>query len=266
MTEVTKCPECGTRFKVTDAQLEAHDGLVRCGRCRFVFNASEHLQHDEPSPQLSLPIDAEHVEPVPEIYKKADATDNVAQADEVNAEPAPEELSHVVEELTEEMPQPRRRRWPWILAAVLLTLALMAQAAYFFRVELAAQLPGLKPPLARYCSLLGCTIELPQKADLMSIESSELESDPVQGNLITLHALLRNRATFAQGYPSLELTLTDMQDKAVARRIFRPADYLKAGNEMPKGLAANRELEISLRMDTGDLRPMGYRLFLFYPQ
>ncbi len=264
MTEVTKCPECGTRFKVTAAQLDAHDGLVRCGRCRLVFNAGEHLQDDEPSPQLSLPIDAEPQVATPSIERTESAPE-----DEVWTEPTTlAQQIQSVEELTDEVPHklPRRRRWVGILTATLLTLALLGQAAYFFRIELAAQLPGLKPLLVQYCSLLGCTVELPQKDDLMSIESSELESDRVQSNLITLHALLHNRATFAQGYPSLELTLTDLQGHAVARRVFRPADYLKAGNEVPKGLAANRELEIALHMDTTDLKPTGYRLFLFYPQ
>ena len=282
MTAVTKCPECGTRFKVTAAQLDAHEGLVRCGRCHLVFNAGEHLQDDEPSPQLSLPIDAEPQVELPASEHTETALENEEGTEEAKADisPSPEfpglgaepaELAQqiqFVEELTDEVPHnppPKRRRLS-MLTATLLTLALLAQAAYFFRVELAAQLPGLKPLLAQYCSLLGCTVELPQKADLMSIESSELESDPSQNNLITLRALLHNRATFAQGYPSLELTLTDLQDKTVARRVFHPADYLKAGNEVPKGLAANRELEIALHLDTADLKPTGYRLFLFYPQ
>lgn len=295
MTAVTQCPECGTRFKVTDAQLDAHDGLVRCGRCHEVFNAREHMHDDEPSPQLSLPIDAEplveaptseRIEATPEGEDRTETSKAIvadlpleASAGEPAALPnvpdleeemtSPETRQHqFVEELTDEVPHKpsRKRRRIGILAATLLTLALLAQAAYFFRIELAAHLPGLKPGLAQYCSLLGCTVELPKKAELMSIESSELESDRVQSNLITLHALLHNRATFTQGYPSLELTLTDLQDHAVARRVFHPADYLKAGNEVPKGLAANRELEIALRMDTTDLKPSGYRLFLFYPK
>ncbi len=272
MTAITKCPECGTRFKVTAAQLEAHEGLVRCGRCSLVFNANEFLQHDEPSPQLSLPIDAEPAVELPAdkraapVLEEAGEPPALTHAAETETEAGEEQQAHAVEELTDEVPQPRKRRWPGILAAMLLTLALLAQAAYYFRVDLAAQLPGLKPLLVQYCSLLGCTVELPARAELMSIESSELESDRVQANLITLHALLRNRATFAQSYPSLELTLTDMQDKPVARRIFHPVDYLKAGSDMPKGLAANRELDISLHLDTGELRPTGYRLFLFYPQ
>ncbi len=73
MTEITQCPECRTRFKVTDAQLDAHDGLVRCGHCHDVFNAREHLHDDEPSPQLTLPIDIESpanqpdLAPIPEV-------------------------------------------------------------------------------------------------------------------------------------------------------------------------------------------------------
>jgi predicted Zn finger-like uncharacterized protein len=36
----TKCPNCSTIFTMTEVDLEAHQGLVRCGRCREVFNAS----------------------------------------------------------------------------------------------------------------------------------------------------------------------------------------------------------------------------------
>jgi hypothetical protein len=109
-------------------------------------------------------------------------------------------------------------------------------------------------------------VPLPQKIDLIAIDSSELESDPDQSNLITLHVLIHNRAPYAQAHPSLELTLTDMQDRVIARRAFSPADYLKAGEDAKLGVPANRDLDIKLRMDTVDLKPSGYRLFLFYPK
>lgn len=274
MTAVTQCPACGTRFKVTEAQLDAHDGLVRCGRCHEVFNASAHLHNDEPSPQLSLPIEpepptVEHTGKEERVETIEADLDSIPNVHELEEEPATQtQQARPVDELADEIPgtPPPKRRRVGVLVALLLALTLLAQATYFFRIELAAHLPGLKPLLTQYCALLACTVELPQKAELMSIESSELESDRVQSNLITLHALLRNRATFTQSYPSLELTLTDLQDHAIARRVFHPADYLQAGNEVPKGFAANRELEIALRMDTTDLKPSGYRLFLFYPQ
>jgi predicted Zn finger-like uncharacterized protein len=285
MSDVTQCPECTTRFKVSEEQLAAHDGLVRCGRCHEVFNAREHLQDEEPSPQLSLPIEEQAVtethvaeEEVSSLHDATNAEVTVAST-ETDLTPIPnvpgleeEALTlaqqvEIIEELTEEIPAPipRKNRWIGVVAILLLVLTLVAQAAYFYRVELAARLPGLKPLLTQYCDLLGCSVELPRQADLMSIESSELESDRVQSNLVTLHALLHNRAPYAQAYPNLELTLTDMQDAAIARRVFQPSDYLKAGDEMQKGLASNRELALALRIDTADLKPAGYRLFLFYP-
>ena len=158
------------------------------------------------------------------------------------------------------------RRWPWAIAAFLLLLVLFAQAAYFFRVDLAARLPGLKPALTGYCKLLGCSVPLPQKPDLMSIESSDLEADPTHVNQITLNALLRNRAPYAQAFPNLELTLNDTQDKPLARRIFKPKDYLPPLESEQTGLLPNRELSVKLYLNTADLRPIGYRLVLFYPK
>jgi predicted Zn finger-like uncharacterized protein len=260
MSSITLCPECGTRFKVTDAQLGAHDGLVRCGRCHEVFNALDHLHDDEPSPQLSLPIEMES--------PKSESEPSVPAVAELETPATLAQQVQFVEELTDEVPEPapRKASGTGMLIALTLALALLAQAAYYFRVELAARLPGLKPLLVQYCELLACTVELPRKAELIVIESSELESDSNRSNIVNLHVLVHNRAPYAQAYPSLELTLTDLQDQPVARRVFHPADYLKQGTDEKLGTPANRDLDIRLRLDTTDLKPSGYRLFLFYPQ
>ena len=44
MSQITCCPNCSTSFRVTDAQLAAHQGKVRCGRCAFVFHAPDFIQ------------------------------------------------------------------------------------------------------------------------------------------------------------------------------------------------------------------------------
>jgi predicted Zn finger-like uncharacterized protein len=38
MAIVTRCPACSTVFRVAPSQLQARDGMVRCGRCLTVFN------------------------------------------------------------------------------------------------------------------------------------------------------------------------------------------------------------------------------------
>lgn len=105
-----------------------------------------------------------------------------------------------------------------------------------------------------------------EDASEMSIESSDLEADPAQTNVITLNAILHNRASYTKAYPNLELTLTDAQDKALARTTFRPVEYLKPDEDEKQGLAANHNLSVKLSIDTTDLKPSGYRLFLFYPK
>jgi predicted Zn finger-like uncharacterized protein len=40
---VTECPNCGTRFRVTEGQLEIAAGKVRCGSCLEVFLGAEHF-------------------------------------------------------------------------------------------------------------------------------------------------------------------------------------------------------------------------------
>lgn len=47
---VTQCPKCDTTFRVTQAQLTAAKGAVRCGACLHVFRAAEHFQESKPAP------------------------------------------------------------------------------------------------------------------------------------------------------------------------------------------------------------------------
>jgi predicted Zn finger-like uncharacterized protein len=50
MSLITRCPACGTMFKVVPDQLRISEGWVRCGHCAEVFDASAHLQAEVPSP------------------------------------------------------------------------------------------------------------------------------------------------------------------------------------------------------------------------
>ncbi|MDP2805212.1 MAG: DUF3426 domain-containing protein [Gallionellaceae bacterium] len=261
---VTQCPECSTRFKVSEEQLSASEGTVRCGRCNAVFNATDHFYSEEPSPQLALPIEevCSHEETTSESPENNEVKIETTQSDTIE-----HEFNFEDDSFTAEIAHPlhKKHRWPWAVGATFFLIIFLAQATYFFRVEIAAQLPGTKPALTSYCRLLKCTVPLPKKPELLSIESSDLEADTTRADAITLSALLHNRASHTQAYPNLELSLTDMHDKLVARRTFTPTEYLKAGEDAKSGLLANRDLTVKLHLDTADLKPTGYKLFLFYP-
>ena len=153
----------------------------------------------------------------------------------------------------------------WSLFSLLALLALLAQALMHMRTEIAVLLPQARMHLATACEMLGCELKLPRRAELMSIESSDLQADTRRAGVIVLNALLRNRAPFEQEFPELELTLTDERDEPLIRKVLRPADYLQerrfAGAQ---SIGAGAEEPVRVSFDTGRVRATGYRLYLFY--
>jgi predicted Zn finger-like uncharacterized protein len=235
----------------------------------------------------ALPEEPVHVptetqpEPQPQAY---DAGGDVASPEAFELEPVTEPLPEpapVVAETPDmapvanltpglpfdepmpEYPAAPRRRWPWVLGALLALVALLAQAAYLFRADIAAQYPPLKPLLVQLCDYAGCRVVLPQQPKLINIEASDLQAvDPTRPGLIRVTATLRNHASHDLGYPALDLVLTNTRDHALARRIFMPEEYLERGRDPSFGIPAKGEITIRIDVETGDLGAAGFRLDL----
>ena len=273
MSVITQCPECGTRFKASAEQLEVRQGMVRCGHCRATFDATQHLYNPEPSPQLDLPIEPEPASvqggetPPPDLANADQGATQQPDTDEVILYGAATAQEPTPANNEKGLPvAPRKSRgWVWAAGSLLMLVALMAQATYYFRVDLAARLPGLKPALNAGCAWLKCSIPLPQDADLLSIESSSLEVEPQRPNVVTVNILLRNHAPYAQAYPRIALAFTDTSDEVLARRILLPEEYLEKNTAPERGLGPRNESALNVHLDTGILRPSGYRLQVFYP-
>ncbi|WP_313315893.1 DUF3426 domain-containing protein [Stutzerimonas nitrititolerans] len=62
---ITQCPHCRTSFRLNRAQLGAARGVVRCGACLEVFNASQRLQQEDGEPLVVAPPPVTAAEPPP---------------------------------------------------------------------------------------------------------------------------------------------------------------------------------------------------------
>lgn len=291
---ITRCIACGTRFRLTLEQLDARGGRVRCGACRSVFDARESLRlaDDEPAPQQNAPAELRREDdPAPADTSPLQGPDDAPDApgEPVDAQPAdePEPASppdeHVFFEPPESVesgpaaaatasgfdfgpaPERRRRTGLWATGCLLLVLVLAGQALFHWRGTIALLLPESKPYLDQTCAALGCSLPLPRKSELMSIESSDLQGHPNNPAVMVLIATLRNRAPFAQDFPALELTLTDDREKSLARRVLQPADYLGLEVGTGEGFAGNSERPVRVFIEASELKATGYRLYLFYP-
>ncbi|MBX3586475.1 MAG: DUF3426 domain-containing protein [Ramlibacter sp.] len=65
MSLITRCPACGTMFKVVPDQLRISEGWVRCGHCAEVFDASTHMQSDPPARVAQTPPPVVDTAPAP---------------------------------------------------------------------------------------------------------------------------------------------------------------------------------------------------------
>ena len=245
MNLVTRCPTCGTAFRVQRDQLAAHFGTVRCGKCGGVFNGvsalveegTEHLALD-PSPQLGL----------------FDPSRRPAQSGSSDA-PVPEFM-------VREEPA-RHRVWLWLLLC-LAALGALGWQMFRVRAEATAVLPAARPALEAICRLAGCAVPLPRRPELIRIISSDMHDDAGR-QLFVLNALLRNTGQFPQQYPQIELTLTDA-GKPVARRVLAPTEYLDARAAprlLASGIEAGGEESLRVHVDAKAVRATGYELCIY---
>ena len=156
----------------------------------------------------------------------------------------------------------RKLGWLWMLVAIVLLLAVAAQLTYQLRDKLAAKYPDLRPQLAQACDALGCTLSLPRDSRQVLILGSDLQTEN-NGSLV-LEVTLANRASYPMAWPVLELTLTDVEDQPLARRMFAPSEYLPNGNLEAAGIQTRSEVPVKLQLQSKGIRPAGYRLRMFY--
>ena len=236
---ITHCPQCETAFKVSPQQLELAKGWVRCGRCSHVFEAALHfdVQPDVPvvpAPSADAPsLFRAAMAPAVAVSELKSGTDTVATAQ------TPASLA-------------------WLVGVALLTLVFVWQLLVSQRNWLAAEEPALSPMLSAMCA---CEVTWPREPDAVLIESSSFTENPEGGYTVQLR--LKNTQHHPVAMPALELSLTDLQDQVLVRRVFT-ADDLSVKDHVQ----ALRDVRSTLNFDLDDKvgkRITGFRALIFYP-
>ncbi len=153
----------------------------------------------------------------------------------------------------------RRAVWPFVVAVFLLSVGLLGQLLYHFRTDVVLHFPEAGA-LYQFAAV---DVPLPRNPELVGIEASDLQADNARG-LFVLQATLKNRASYAQAWPALELSLTNTNDTVVTRRVIFAQEYLPPGTKA-EAFAANGEIAVRLWIEARDIGAAGYRLYVFYP-
>jgi len=157
----------------------------------------------------------------------------------------------------------------WSLLVVLGLAAAVLQAAYIYRVQIASELPSLRPALERYCETLGCTVEYPRRIAQIVIMDSSLQAirdgnETPNGNRLMLNVVLRNNYDRPQQWPTLSVELVDFSGTVAARRLLAPSDYLPEIS-LQRPFPARSEVRVSVPITVQGAQINGYQLDKFFP-
>lgn len=246
--QVTHCPQCETAFKVSPHQLELAKGWVRCGRCSHVFEAYLYF-----TPKLVDAAPVERVVPenifAPDLFRAG-----VTQA--ISDEPMPSGVESVANEQVS-----KRSQLLWVFGACLLSLVMTFQMLLWNRDVIVAEEPALSGFLSVLCVPSGCEINWPREPEAVLIESSSFMENPEGGYSVQLR--LKNSQHHAVALPSLELSLTDIRDQVLVRRVFSAQELSNKDH-----LQALRDIRVNLNFDLDESvrhRITGFRAIVFYP-
>jgi predicted Zn finger-like uncharacterized protein len=237
----TQCPECLTVYALTPETLAKGQGSVRCSHCSAVFDALRTLTESLPGrvtrleahaatpelPKLDMPV----MRPVVDTVEASPIDDLFA------AQPAPVPMTPMPEFTRTKLTIHGSPKWPWRVGVALLIPLLLLQVGYAERYDLLRN-GFARPWLERACMSFGCTLPLLHDADGLILLSRDVRPHPSVTNALIISATLRNNADHTQAFPTVEITLTDLNEHRIAMRRFRPQEYVGDARTIRSGIAS----------------------------
>jgi predicted Zn finger-like uncharacterized protein len=252
----TRCPECETAFNITIAQLKLRDGLVRCGRCDSVFRADLRL-FAAPAPNGAAP------EGETQISFGLEPSTDSEFIDVGEHEDA--EIPVVFDASLFQAPPRGVPTVVWLFGALLAASLLVGQFAFFYRDEL-AQLPRLRPALAKFCEYAQCALAPLAPRVVPELIKTRIAPHPRYANVLRIRASMVNRTDAVQTPPLMEVSLTDSAGKLLARRTFTPREYLGSRSAAAAPLNPNVVVNALLDVTNPDGKAVGFEVRLLPQQ
>ena len=244
------------------------------------------VQTPQPEPFLEVSPRALHIDqqelaaPLPTLREQRDNLgrgDAPVRKSKANTADKPTRSMEEAKPTGQEQPQHsfmRKKRspgvWsrPWVrgilgVVCVVLVGALFLQVAIHERDRIVATEPSARRFLEPLCGLVNCSIAPLRHIEAIVIDSSSFSK--VRADIYRLSFVLKNSAQTAVATPAVELTLTDLHDQAVVRRVFTVAEFNTLAVVIEPGAELSTSVPVFVKPGTGQEKISGYRLLSFYP-
>ncbi len=256
---IIRCPVCQTAFRCSTDQLQVAEGLVRCGACLHVFQAT-----DEDSPDEEPFADDDNQGVLPFILE-----DDESLEDDREAALDKRQLGavHRLRDRLELPAGPLRKRSAADLlrgiAIIGLTTTLALQYLWFNRHALGQQ-PTTRPWIETLCWQLPCELAPLRDVGAINSEALQIRSHPDNPQALRLSLRMSNQAGFDQPFPAIDLIFRDRQQQPVASRRLQPHDYLPEALSDRELFPAGTSVQVQLTLTDPGTDAVNYEI-MFLP-
>ena len=259
----TRCPNCHAAFGITDQQMSAAIGMVRCNLCEHVFDARLYLfnesrpnKHQQDQQPLDAPLTSASSEANSESLDKPQ---HKQTAEGIKAAP-PGIIVDQVTELENQASQLQAPRWlgasmRWMgrLTITALVIIISVQIIAVSNVHL---IPALQR--AQICQWLTCVEPVARALHKIDVLNRSIYSHQTKQNALVATITMVNRAPFSQAYPVIQLRFLNISGEITAARQFGPNHYLHAAWKPENLMAPNIPVSIKLELEDAGKEVISY--------
>ncbi|HEY2344614.1 MAG TPA: zinc-ribbon and DUF3426 domain-containing protein [Xanthomonadaceae bacterium] len=225
----TRCPQCQTVSALEADRPDDKAGQFACPACGTLFDAYAHI-----------------TDAAPDDAAKAGPGVDRDQGDLFATRARPVVPSSVPRFARERVRISKPAQWRWWLAGLFLLALLLAIVPIADRDELARD-PDWRPRVEALCNVVGCRLAPWSEPTAFEVTAREFNPHPTVKGARLITVSFRNNARFAQTWPLLELTASDLNGRVVGLRRFRAQEYLGGAPEatlLQPGQSASATLEV----------------------
>ncbi len=224
-TMQTTCPNCGSVFRVTSAELESGFGRVRCGVCQKEFNALLNLENYHGEPVELLP-DTPPPETAPDDSSHESPTDSLSTRTDTSSGDAGESVSLHQAMYGDGHKSPTNLKpLLWFVGILILLILAIVQVIYYQRYALISSV-HYQPQILSLCQILPCDEKKFFNASQFRLLERNIFTHPTRPDALMVSGSFVNQAPFSQPLPRLLISLSDQSGNFIASRLFEPEQYL----------------------------------------
>ncbi len=222
----TQCEKCKAIFRVNLKEVTAAKGMLRCGECYTVFNATKTLSTSMPEAFQEI-VDLSKANPDLSFSRTRQETSKEPLLNKSKQQNA----NHTQKKSTNQnfyIKQAKTSINKYLIFAVLLLITLFAFQVFYNLKLKESEEPRHEP-------------------EKMQMVTYNVFAHPKETGVLLISATIENKAKNAQPYPIIEVTLSDSKQKVIALRRFRPIEYLTQYKKQMM-LASGQQSNISLKI------------------